>query len=395
MKESLIVEGGGPLVMDLPFSDKEYGCRLEAVRRLMERRGLDALLSFTPENLYYLTGHDTPGYYYLQACVVTHDQDPVILTRKIESFNTVGRSWKRKVCPFGDTENPVDVLVALLGELGCVGKRIGIESSAWFISSAQYLDLTHQLERTNSVLVDATGLVEELRMIKSEEELVYIREGAKICSTAMQTAFDNSHAGANENDIASATVAKLIEQGGEYAGLPPFISTGPRTTLVHSTWAGRSLQEGDVLAYELPGVRARYCGALYRTGVVGKPSAEIQLGCDMLIELLNELLSAIVPGKPINDVHQVCLDVYKRYGFPSSRRSAYGLGINYPPDWGEGHIISFTEKETRLLQPGMVFHVGSGLYEYPKYQLAFTESVIVTEKGCEVITDFPRELQVC
>ena len=393
-KTSLIETRSDPLIMDLPFSDGEYQRRLDGCRELMNEKGVDAFVSFTPENIYYLTGHDTPGYYYLQACVVTHDHDPVVFTRKIESFNTLGRSWKRKTCPYGDTDNPVTVLSALLGELGCENKCIGLESDAWFITSAQYLELNESLQRSGQV-TDASGLVENLRMIKSEEELAYIRQAGKICSAAMHSAFEASHDGANENDVAAATLAKLAGLGGEYAGLPPFISTGPRTTLVHSTWAGRTMVEGDVLAYEIPGVRARYCAALYRTGVIGNPSDDIQRGCGILLELLEELLHALKPGRPINEIHHVTLEVFRRHNFPAApRRSAYALGINYPPDWGEGHIISFTEKETRPLQPGMVFHAGTGIYEYPLYQLAFSESVIITDNGYELVTDFPREITI-
>jgi len=250
--------------------------------------------------------------------------------------------------------------------------------------------------KQRGTVLDASGLVENLRLIKSEEELNYIREAGKICSTAMRVAFEASREGVTENDVAARAISALIENGGEYAGLPPFISSGPRTALVHSTWSGRTLCKGDILAYELPGVRARYCAALYRTGVVGTPNREIQDGANILLETLTELVDAIQPGKPINEVHQTSIDVFKKHKMPASpRRSAYALGINYPPDWGEGHIISFTEKESRLLQPGMVFHVGAGIFEYPRYQLAFTESVIVSERGCEVVTDFPRELTVC
>lgn len=106
-KTSLIETRTDPLIMDLPFSHEEYQRRLNGCRELMNETEIDAFISFTPENIYYLTGHDTPGYYYLQACVVTHDHDPVVFTRKIESFNTLGRSWKRKTCPYGDTDNPV------------------------------------------------------------------------------------------------------------------------------------------------------------------------------------------------------------------------------------------------------------------------------------------------
>jgi len=122
---SLVEVGTGPLISALAFSHNEYEKRLESTRKLMRERGLDFFISFTPENIYYLTGHDTPGYYYMQACVVSHQQLPVVFTRKIESFNTLGRSWPRMTCPYGDTQDPVAVLVDLLDELGCQGKSTG------------------------------------------------------------------------------------------------------------------------------------------------------------------------------------------------------------------------------------------------------------------------------
>ena len=394
-KSTLIEVGTGPLIAPLSFTDGEYNQRLAATRAQMQKLDLDYLLVFTPENIYYLTGHDTPGYYYLQACVVTHQHPPIVVTRKIESFNTLGRSWARLVCPYQDTQDPVDVLETLLTELSCKGKAVGIESRAWFINSEQYLALTERISKF-AKLVPVKGLVEGQRAVKSDEELAYIREGGRICSAAMHVAFESSREGVTENDVAAATVRELILLGSEYAGLPPFISTGTRTSLVHSTWSGRKLCNGDVLAYELPGVRARYCAALYRTGFIGKPSDEIRKGVDVILETNRELIAAIRPGRAISEVHQASVKVFDKRGIPASpRRSAYSLGINYPPDWGEGHILSFTDDEDRPLEAGMVFHVGVGIFEYPRYQLAFTESVIVTEDGYELATDFPSELTLC
>ena len=91
-----IQEGAGPLVTPLPFSDAEYQRRLDGVRQQMAERGLDAFVSFTPENLYYLSAHDTPGYYFYQALVVTPERGPINVLRRIETTNTLGRGWTRE-----------------------------------------------------------------------------------------------------------------------------------------------------------------------------------------------------------------------------------------------------------------------------------------------------------
>src|SRR5215831_3542774 len=101
-QKAKIQESTGPLVAPLPFTDAEFRRRLEGLRAAMSSRGLDAFVSFTPENIYYLTAHDSPGYYFYQASVVTHSQAPVNVLRRIETTNTLGRGWSRRVVSYED-----------------------------------------------------------------------------------------------------------------------------------------------------------------------------------------------------------------------------------------------------------------------------------------------------
>ncbi len=94
------IELGGDAVLDDPTqlslmearaSDAEFQRRLDNTRRAMVARDLAAFISFTPENIYYLTAHDTPGYYFYQATVVTPNRRPINVLRRIETTNTLGR----------------------------------------------------------------------------------------------------------------------------------------------------------------------------------------------------------------------------------------------------------------------------------------------------------------
>jgi len=249
-----IQEGTGPLVGPLPFTDAEFRRRLEGVRAMMSSRSLDAFVSFTPENIYYLTAHDSPGYYFYQASVVTQSHPPVNVLRRIETTNTLGRGWSRRAVGYEDRQDPIDLTYGLLEELGVAGRTVGAEGDAWFVSPKRYEQLGQALARAGGRLVDASGVIEGLRVIKSTEELAHIRTAAKVVERAMRVAINASRAGTSENEVAGDTVRELIRAGSEYAGLPPFITSGPRTSLCHSTWAGRKYEMGDVLNYELPGV---------------------------------------------------------------------------------------------------------------------------------------------
>jgi len=391
-----IQEGTGPLVDSLPFTDGEYQRRLVAIRSEMTRRGLEAFVSFTPENIYYVTGHDTPGYYFYQACVITHKQRPVNVLRRIETTNTLGRSWSRLTVGYEDRQDPIEVTLGLLAELGVANQKVGAEGTAWFIGPMRYIQLQDGLKRAGGQLVDASGLVEELRVIKAPEELVYIRQGARIVERSMKAGIEASHEGTNENEVAAAIIAEMIRSGGEYAGLPPFITSGPRSSLCHATWAGRRYGKGDVLAYELPGVTKRYCAALFRIGVIGRPDDEVKRRAAASIEALESVMAAMKPGVTSDAVHQVTRGVFEKYGYSHlfGHRTGYSVGINYPPDWGEGHILSIWAGDERPLRAGMTFHLVPGLFELGKHLINITETVLVTEKGCEAVTHFPRELFV-
>jgi Xaa-Pro dipeptidase len=250
--------------------------------------------------------------------------------------------------------------------------------------------------RAGGSWIDASGLVENLRVIKSEEELVYIRRAAKIASGAMAVARRVSREGADENSVAAEVVAELIRSGGEYAGLPPFVTSGPRTTLCHSTWSGRVFRKGDVLNFELPGVVNRYCAPLYRAGTIGEPDGEYKRRIDAGREALEAVIAAIKPGAISEELNEIHMGVFGKYGYRgrSRSRTGYSVGVNYPPDWGEGHIFSIWGNDRRPVQAGMTFHLVTGLQGSSlnsDYHVCTSETVLVTHSGCEVLTDFPRE----
>jgi Xaa-Pro dipeptidase len=325
--------------------------------------------------------------------VVTHTHPPVNVLRRIETSNTLGRGWARRAVGYEDRQDPMALTFSLLEELGVSGRAVGAEGDAWFVSPKRYEQLAQAVSGAGGRLVDASGLVEGMRVTKSSEELAYIRAGARVVERAMRVAIDSTRAGTNENEVAGETLRELIRAGGEYAGLPPFITSGPRTSLCHSTWAGRKYVAGDVLNYELPGVVNRYCASLFRCGTIGPPDAEFQRRAAMIQESLERVIAAIRPGASSGEVHSASKSTFQKYGYGDrlGHRTGYSVGINYAPDWGEGHIMSIWDGDERPLRPGMTFHLVPGMSELGRYNFTVSETILVTESGCEVLTKFPRE----
>jgi Xaa-Pro dipeptidase len=388
-----VLHSTAPLLEPIPFSDVEYGRRSAALRSAMAAEGLDAFIAFGPENINYLTGHDTPAYQYMQASVVVGDEMPVNLVRSIDASNTLLRSWSRRAVAYADHDDPVATLVGLVRQLVPPGARVGAEDRAFFVSPRRYRQLADALGGAGYTLVGGQ-LVERLRLIKSAEELAKIRSAGAITARAMRTAVEMAAEGENENRIAAAVWSSLVVDGSEFPGLPPFIVSGPRSSLGHATWSGRRLVGGDALNFEIPGVVARYVAPLFRTGSVGPPGTEmrsVEAGCLATLELL---LDSMRPGVRISELHRRSAENFSRRGLTLGHRTGYSVGVGYAPDWGEGDALSIVDGETRELAEGMVFHLVPGLYLPGRAAVVISETVAVTADGVERMADFPRPIFV-
>ena len=100
--------------VELPFPREEYQQRLSGVQQRLRSWDLDVLLCYTPENIYYLTGYNTTGYYVYQCLLVPTDHDPIMVTRRLELGNVTAGTWLDHWRTFGDTEDPVEVTPAEL-----------------------------------------------------------------------------------------------------------------------------------------------------------------------------------------------------------------------------------------------------------------------------------------
>jgi len=116
----------------------------------------------------------------------------------------------------------------------------------------------------------------------------------------------------------------------------------------------------------------------------------------VVIAALNAAIGAIRPGVTSASVDEACRRPIEAAGYEPyfRKRTGYSVGSAYAPSWGEGHIISLRKDDPTLLEPGMVFHMPPALRMPHRYGVGFSETVVVTESGCEVLTRYPRELCV-
>jgi Xaa-Pro dipeptidase len=372
------------------FPKAEYDRRLDALRRRIAEKDFDLVLLSGPENIFYLTGQQTPGYYTFQCLCVPARGEPFHVLRGLEAMNARLNTYLSDVTGYADDEHPAAALAAVLRAGGWQGKRVAIDQSGWFLT----INLYNRLVAEFGPLLDATGLVEPLRRVKSELEIEQLENAGRANDMGMRAGLAAARAGASENDIASAVMAASIKAGGEYVGMEPFVTSGPRSGIPHTTWRRRRLQPGDVTILETAACYNRYHAALFRTVAVGEIP---QLATDMYkvcAEALDVAIARLRPGNTCADVHDAVQAVIDRHGYTAGyrKRTGYSMGISFAPDWGEGNILSLFRGIDVPLEPGMAFHVPITLREYNKFTVAVSETVLVTAKQARTLSTISRDL---
>jgi len=387
----------------LPFTYEEYQNRLDQTKKRMLEKGIEVLLVTNPANMNYLSGYNGWSFYVDQLLVVIIDEEqPIWIGRHMDANGARATTWlfDDHIIPYpesyvhSDKQHPMEFVAAILDQIGQSNRRIGLEMESYYFSALAYEKLKQSLP--NAVFTDASLLVNYVRLVKSDQEIEYIRRAAKIVEKGMDAAVQNIAAGVRECDVVAQIYQNLIagtpEFGGDYPSIVPMLPSGENTSTPHLTWTDRQYKYGEMVIIELAGCHKRYHSPLARTVSIGQPNEEAYNVSKIVVEGLNTALEAVKPGVTCEEVELAWDSVIKKYGIEKESRLGYSMGLNFPPDWGE-HTASIRRGDLTVLEPNMTFHMIPGLW-FDDYGIEISESFRVTETGCEVLADYRRELIV-
>jgi Xaa-Pro aminopeptidase len=285
-------------------------------------------------------------------------------------------------------------MAALIRERGWGRRRIGLEMDGYYFSPRAQQTLVAELPE--ATFADAGTLVNWVRIVKSPQELEYIGQAAQIVEKVMQAAIDAVAVGVRQCDVAAtiyqAQMAGTAEFGGAYTSSPPFIPTGKNSSAPHLMWTDARYEPGETTPMELVACRHRYHAPIGRTVFLGTPPADVLRVAEGVVEGLTAALEAIRPGVVCEEVEAVWRKTAARFGIEKPSRLGYSFGVAYPPTWGD-RTLSLRPGDRTVLEPGMTLHVIPGIW-LADWGVVITESIRVTENGCQPLCNLPRTLFV-
>jgi len=388
--------------------DQHIARRLTTV---LDAEDLDAIVATSTENLYYVTGFRS----------IAH-----ALFRGLELYGVFTRQGTGLVIPFIDTTGvaadgihadhlacygkfffeyaddpgavgkkvrdwtaspmpgPADALVKVLGDLGVLGRRIGVDESGLFPAAWRVLEG----RLGGSTLLPAYQLFRRARMVKSADEIARLERAAQIAEDGIAAVLSMLKAGVTERQAAYAYEATVLERGAE-----PFftvVTFGDRAALADVYPAERALASGEMIRFDLGCIYKSYRSDISRTAVLGKPSDKLARYYAAILAGENAEMAAMKPGVPVARIFDAAVAATRANGIPHYQRHHVGHGIGLEP-YDPPTLNAATSMP---LEPGMVFCVETPYYEHGWGGVQVEDTVAVTETGVRRLTRSSQELAV-
>jgi len=371
--------------MGIHFKKEEFKERQSRVIKELKMQGLDALLMFRQESMYWLTGYDTFGFVFFQCLVLTAKGDLILLTRvpdlrQAQNTSIINdiRIWVDK-----NKSNPSDELKNILAELGLEKSNLGIEYEAYGLTGRNAIKLNNSLKNF-ATLQDKSELVSHFRVVKSPAEITYVKKAANLADKAMEAAWAHAHAGVNESKILAEMQGAVFNGGGDYPANEFIIGSGKNALLCRYQSEKRNLDKMDQLSIEWAGTYKHYHSAMFRTIPIGKINDKQKKMYGACIEALKACENKLKPGFTAGEVFDVHAKTFDKQGYKNSRMNAcgYSLGALFAPNWMDWPML-YTGNPY-VIQPGNVFFMHMILMDSDN-ELAMNlgETYLVTENGNE------------
>ena len=368
------------------FQPQEFALRLARLKERLAALGVEAALFDEIEAMTWVSGFGSSANRW-RCVVIPMQAEPFFLIRALDAGVCRQRSWITDVPTYRDWEDPVPVLVESLRARGLEDAAIGLDYDSYGLSIARFAAIKAALPRAR--FINIGPVIAELRLIKSPAEIELLRRAARIADAALLRAAAVCVPGGTQRDAARVAQQVFVEMGGDPYRPGP-ITAGRGWDFLHGHLGDEPLSAGDVVHIELTPRIHGYSSRVMRCVVLGEPEPERRRATEILAELQDRQIAAMVPGAVAGEVDAILRDGVIRAGLRDSYDNITGYTLGLYGDAGPR-----TSDFTRILhpgaswrmEPGMVFHVYASAGG-----AALSESVLITETGPELLTHLPRTL---
>jgi len=379
----------------LPLTEQEYKTRLENLRIVMSNNNLDMIILTSMHNIAYYTGFIYCSFGRPYGCVITKNKVTTISAnidasqpwRRSVYDNVIYTDWKR--------DNYLKAIVSIIGR-DEPPKNIGIENDHVTLDMKEKLISIFSFSKFS----DVSKYLMNIRMIKSNEEIEIIKNGARIADIGGEEIVKNIKVGATELEIAIAGRDKMereIEKtypNAEYMDTWVWFQSGINTDGAHNPKTSRKLISGDILSLNAFPMISGYYAALERTLFLNEIDDASLKAWEANVKIHKRGLELIKPGVKCSDICHELNDLFAELGYLQYRTFGYGHSFGVLSHfYGRESGLELREDINKVLEPNMIISMepmimipegkpGAGGYREH-------DILVIKENGAENITKFP------
>ncbi|KAF3481809.1 Xaa-Pro aminopeptidase [Arthroderma uncinatum] len=377
----------------------------------MGEQGIDVVISFKPENSFYLSGFNPIIYSKPIIAIITRNHDPILLVHALRDEHARDSSWVQDIRFFGvwgtrETLAPTwqEALVSVLATLGLAGQTIGIEEG--FITIQRSRELQQILP--DAKFIDSSSLIERCRMVKDPDEIENSRIACKIADVGMEAAIAALARGGTERD---ATVASMHEmnkfwaetykdvevcgfgslEGGLHNGLSTWVLAGQHKFHSCDNPTTYKPQPGDTVAVYIWTVANGMHAEVERIVCIGQVADVDKKAIEAILKIRAEIDPLIKPGTPIKELYNATRKCFETHGYGADMPGRIGHSIGL----GAHEALSIGGSSEVVLEPGMIITIEPNIEIVGVCATQISDTVLITETGREYLTcASPGYLQV-
>jgi ectoine hydrolase len=383
------------------FSIEEHKSRVRATQDWMRQEHVDLLMITEPAHYNYLGGIDNTSVFYFQMLLLTPDaEEPVFLSNRGDTNLVLESSWLSDIRTYWNYEDKYQRVLEILREL--VGDdwahlRIGMNLSSFYLKVADWQELGKRLPGAS--FVDCQRAIDDIRLIKSAQEIDYLRRSCFISDAGFLTGVNAIAPGVMDREVYAAIEHCLYLNGDEWRSYPTLLGgtgrspdgSGPEEAL-HGTPVGRRLKEGDLIYLEISGNYKRYNCNISRMVHIGEPPEKVVEAHRLVRANLERGQDAIKPGVSVREVYQLANTYPPEWQKYARASIGFSNELSYPPIWFGS--LRFDPTDEHIFEPGMVVCLEPGFSYFDGMTMELGNMILVTDDGHEILNTAPLDLAI-
>ncbi|MBJ8326404.1 M24 family metallopeptidase [Streptococcus pacificus] len=348
--------------------------RIKKLEAKLAQANIDAILVTGQKNIYYLTGFwGSAGTVFISQnhrLFLTDARYSLIAKQTIKGFEII------------ETRSALTEIVKVIE--GSKIKQIGFDNQ---VSFAFYQTLKELFSAYD--LQPLGNFIEELRIIKDASEIALIRQACQISDQAFIDALDFIKPGKTELEVANFLDFRMRELGASGVSFETIAASGYRSSMPHGVASQKVIETGETLTLDFGCIYNHYVSDMTRTIHIGQVSDEERAIYDVVLQSNQQLIEKVKAGLSYQDYDGLAREVITKagYGPHFTHGIGHGMGLDV-------HELPFFGKSDKTLEAGLVITDEPGIYLEGKYGVRIEDDLLITEKGCEVLTKAPKELIV-